>query len=153
MGNVTTIEARQKRKVEAPAVIEAAGREVISTHRFNLDRVADKMIRDGINGWVNIQDLAKFVYGNARQCNIQAVRRRYHALRTTLLGRGHLLIKEPGQRPWLSCKLYVGGSEIERQAAVAYFDETSKKLSHERFEAARGIFEKTNALREMEKGA
>lgn len=150
-GEVINVPELKRSKRELPSIVAVGGKEVISSHRFNLDRVADKMINEGINGWVGVQDIAKFVYGNARQCNVQAVRRRYHALRATLLSRGHLLIKEPGQRPWLSCKLYVGGSEIERQAAEAYFVEASKKLSHERYEQAREIFEKTNTVREMER--
>jgi hypothetical protein len=150
MADIIKVADREQKKRKQPTVVEMGGRAVISSHRFNLDLVGRMMVDRGVNGWVAVQDIAKFVYGNARQCNIKIVRNRYHALRTTMLSMGYLLIKEPGMRPWLNCKVYIGGSEIEWQAAEEYFRETSKRLSHERYEQARVIYEKTNTVREME---
>ena len=131
---------RKIRKLRVPPVVVDMGKKkVISTHRFNIQLVADMMIDRGINRWVTIQELASFVYGNTRQCNVLLCRNKLWLLSSHLLTMGHILIKEPGHRPWLNIKIYTGNGADEREALAVMFEEMRRRLSAAKFERAQDL--------------
>jgi hypothetical protein len=118
-----------------PEVVPFGKREIISTGQFNLMLVAEKMIREGINEWVSVSDLAKFVYHRSFLANNKRVRSNLWQLRRELLRRGFLLISD--ERPVEHVKIYAGG-ELENQHASAILQKmrTRSDISSELYERA-----------------
>jgi hypothetical protein len=99
-----------------PTVIQFGKREIISSAQFNVGLVADMISREGINEWLSISEIAKFVYGRSFLANNKRVRGYIWRLRKELIHRNCLLITEG--RPVEHIKIFVdGGAEQERQAA------------------------------------
>jgi hypothetical protein len=98
-----------------PTIIPFGKREVISTGQFNAPLVAEKIIRDGVNEWVSVSEVARFVYGRSFKTNNDRIRRCIWNLRRELLRRGFLLITEG--RPVEYVKIFVSGSGLEKQIA------------------------------------
>lgn len=131
-----------------PTIISIGNREVISTGQFVPDLVAEKIIRDGINEWVSISDLAKFAYGKSFLANNQRVRGYIWKMRRDLLVRGFLLIAEG--RPIEHVKIFVGSGQ-ERQLAKPLLAKMRKRsdISAELYEKAIGLFAEAHIEEKM----
>jgi hypothetical protein len=122
-------------KTRQPTIVPFAGREVISTHQFNCELVAQMIIEKGVNEWVAISEIAKFAYGKAFLANNKRIRAHIWRLRRHLILKGYLLLAEG--RPAEHLKIYAGG-ELERQNALPLLFKMRKRtdISVELYEKA-----------------
>jgi len=123
------------------AIVNIGNREVISTGQFNTPLVADKILRDGVNDWLSISEIAKFAYGKSFLANNRRTRAYVWQLRRELIRRGHLLITEG--RPVEHIKIFVAGSEHELQLAAEMLIKMRKRsdFSADVFAKAEALFE------------
>jgi len=119
-------------------IIEIGKRQVTSTGQFNMPLVVAKITEQGIDDWIPVSDIAKFVYGKAFKANNDRVRHYLWNVRRNLLARGFLLITEG--RPAESLKIFVGG-DYERSLA-----EPLVKRMHNRSDISAELYEKAVAL-------
>ena len=135
---------------QQPTIIPFGKREMISTGQFNIMLVADKIIRDGVNDWLSISEIAKFVYGKSFLANNKRVRNYIWQLRRALIERSYLLITEG--RPIEHVKICDPTLELDRQLAGPMLQKMRKRsdFSAELFEKAMCLYEHASVVREIQ---
>jgi len=133
---------KDRKPRKPPQIVRIGMRDVLSTQRFNVPMVADKLITDAVNDWCSIIDIARFVYGKALKEDRCRVRKYIWHLRKELIKRGYLLLTEG--RPVDVVKIHVG-SPLEDQYAATLLKKMKSRtdISADVYAKAELIFNQT----------
>ena len=120
-----------------PELVEVNGKQVISSNRWNDDKIAEYVMLNG-HEWLTVGDLAKCAWRHSDKATKDRARRYIHKIYQIILRHGHVLVYDYDGKRIERVKLLDNNSAVERQAAAYKAEQLRKrlKLSAEQYEQA-----------------